>query len=107
MISQHYMQYLDCVLSEQDLGLPALIGLEVAVGFLRWYYANSYPYIVRQQEDAHIPRPPEQEAINEDAVEEHGDQWLDGVSQNTMSIRGVKRLSSSMYCPSYSIKKKY
>jgi len=41
-------------------------------------FCHSHPYIVCQQEDAHIPRPLEHEAIDEVCAEEHGDQqWLD------------------------------
>jgi hypothetical protein len=78
MISQHYIEYLDYVMSEQDLGLPALTGLEATVGYIRWYFSISHPYILRQQEDAHISGPSEQETVDEVVAEEHEDQqWLD------------------------------
>jgi hypothetical protein len=78
MISQHYIEYLDYVMSEQDSGLPALTGLEAAVGYIRRYFSISHPYILRQQENAHISRPSEQETVDEVVVEEHEDQhWLD------------------------------
>lgn len=60
------------------MGLPAPTCLETTIGYIRWYFVISHPYIIRQQEDAHILRPLEQETIDELAVEEHGDQqWLE------------------------------
>jgi len=58
--------------------MSAMTSLETAVGYIRWYFVISHPYILRQQEDVHIPMPPEKEAFDEVAVEEHEDwQWLD------------------------------
>ena len=66
------------MLTHQDLGVPAPTGLEVVVGYIRWYFSISHSYILHQQVDVHIPRPPEQKSLDEVTDEEHGDQqWLD------------------------------
>jgi len=78
MISQHYIEHLDYVMSEQESGLPALTSIEAACGYIRRYFSISHPYIVREQEDSHISRSSEQETVDEVVTLEHGDQvWLD------------------------------
>ena len=46
-------------------------GVEMVVGYMRWFFTISYPYIITPIEDVDIPRPHEQEALNEITIEEH------------------------------------
>jgi hypothetical protein len=48
-------------------------GVKTDDGYIRWFYAISHPCVITPSEDVHILRPPEQDALNEIAIEKQGD----------------------------------
>jgi len=54
------------VLTTQQLGKPAIQGVEADAGYIKWLYLISHPHMILPNQDVHITRPPEQEAIVED-----------------------------------------
>jgi len=72
-INYCYVHHLDQVLTDQQLGLPAIHGLEVEPGYIRWFYLISNPRMILPDEDVQVPRPPEQEALDEIVVEQDGE----------------------------------
>ena len=67
------MHYLDYTLRDRDLGHPAITGIEVTHGYIKWFYTISQPHIIALEEDVHIPKPIEHEALSEITAEQEGD----------------------------------
>lgn len=42
-------------------------------GYIRWFYTISHPHIIALEEEAHIPKPTEQEAFYEIVAEQEED----------------------------------
>lgn len=50
-----------------------MTGVEMAQGYIKWFYSFSHPRILLQDEDVPIPRPPEQEALDKVVAEQNGE----------------------------------
>jgi len=57
------------MLIAQDFEFAARTGVETSQGYIRCFYSISHPRIILPDEVVHIPRPPEQEALDEIVVE--------------------------------------
>jgi len=55
------------------LGHSAITGVTTSYGYIRWLYTISHPHLIASEEDVHIPRPAEQEALDEIATEQEGE----------------------------------
>ena len=86
-ISYHYAHDVDHVLRDPELGQPSIRGVEVSAGYIRYFYQVSHPRMILPNQEVHVSRPPEQEALDEIAVEEDGDQGYLELSRTLTRIR--------------------
>ncbi|MCI52458.1 putative IMP dehydrogenase/GMP reductase, partial [Trifolium medium] len=70
-IFAHFADYWDRVLTPEHRGLAAIYLWYAALGYMRWYFQISYPYM-RPLPPGDPPRPCEAEAIIEEEAELEG-----------------------------------
>jgi hypothetical protein len=94
-ITYRFQHFLDHVLTPQQLCHCALQGVEAEEGYIRWFYPVSHPRMILPLEDVQVPRPLEQQALDEVDVEEDGDQGYSELSETLTCIRD--RVYAVMY----------
>jgi len=57
------------MLTGQDLGFAVMTGVESVHGYIRWFYPISHPRLILADEAVPMPRPAEQEALDEVVAE--------------------------------------
>lgn len=86
-IIHRYVHYLDHVLTDQLLGFPVIQGVEAELGYIIWFYLISHPHMILPNEDVQVPRPPEQEDLDEIVVEQDGEQGYLDLARRLSCIR--------------------
>jgi len=77
-ISYRYTHHLDHVQTTEQLGLPTFLGVEVDLGYIRWFYPILHPRMILPDKDVQVSWPLEQKALYEIVVEKDGEQgYLD------------------------------
>jgi hypothetical protein len=69
-ITYRFQHYLAHALTPQQLGHRALQGVEAEEGYIKWFYTVSNPRMILPNHEVLVPKPPEQEALDEIDVEE-------------------------------------
>ena len=72
-ITLRFQRALDYALTPQQLGHPAVYGVEAAEEYIHWFYDVSHPRMILPDMEVSVPRPLEREAIDEIAAQEDGD----------------------------------
>jgi len=72
-ISLRFQRAFDHVLTDEQLGQRATLGVEVADGYIEWFYLHSHPCMILPDLQVPVPRPPEREILDARAAQEDGD----------------------------------
>lgn len=52
--------------------MVVVTGVEMTIGYIRWYYTIFHPYIIPLSENIQAPRPPEKETLDKVACKHQG-----------------------------------
>ena len=72
-ITLRFQRALDYALTPQELGHPAVYGVEASEGYIHWFYDVFHPRMILPDIEVLVPTPPELEAIDEIAAQEDGE----------------------------------
>jgi hypothetical protein len=72
-ITNRFQRALDYALTPQELGETAVHGVEVADGYIEWFYQVSHPRMILPDISVPVPRPPECEVLDAQAAQDDGD----------------------------------
>jgi hypothetical protein len=70
-ITNRFQRALDYALTPQELGETEVHGVEVADGYIEWFFQVSHPPMILP--DMPVPRPPERELLDVQAAQDDGD----------------------------------
>ncbi|XP_024628922.1 protein MAIN-LIKE 1-like [Medicago truncatula] len=72
-ITNRFRHALDYALTPQQLGEPAVHGVEAEDGYIEWFYRHSYPRMILHDMPLLVSRPSECEILDARAAQEDGD----------------------------------
>jgi hypothetical protein len=72
-ITNRFQRALDYSLTPQELGETAVHGVEVADGYIEWFYQVSHPCMILPDMPVPVPRPPERELLDARTAQDDGD----------------------------------
>jgi len=72
-ISNRFRHALDYALTPKQLGQRAIHDVEVAEGYIEWFYRHSHPLMVLPDMPVTVSRPPEREVLGPQAAQEDGE----------------------------------
>jgi hypothetical protein len=72
-ITNRFQRALDYTLTPQELGEITVHGVEVADGYIEWFYQVSHPRMILPDMPVPVPQPPEREVFDTRAAQDDGD----------------------------------